>query len=140
LRDYDYHPYESDVRVFTITPASVLRADDILVYHALYDQAVLWHYAFCDRWYKINVTTDLDGNLVETAPSARDGLTELVDLIERRKLLGLLDDAFSFGDTTFLPRGRSSGFHFLRHRSCSQESDGRGPQDRLGEHRPSGDG
>jgi predicted RNA-binding protein associated with RNAse of E/G family len=70
FHDYDYHPYESDVRVFTITPAGVLRADDILVYRVMYERVVLLHYAFRDRWYKINVTTDLDGNLVETAPAA----------------------------------------------------------------------
>jgi hypothetical protein len=35
-----------------------------------YRTVVLRHYAFADRWFKINVTTDLSGNLVETGDAS----------------------------------------------------------------------
>lgn len=69
FRDHDYHPREADVRVFDIPPDGVLRAaDGVLVYAARYDDVVLWHYAFAEHWFKVNLTTDRAGNLVETAP------------------------------------------------------------------------
>lgn len=70
LRDHDFHPSEDTVRVFSHPPAGVLRADaDALVVVARYGDVLLWHYAFRDRWLKVNVTTDRTGALVETAPS-----------------------------------------------------------------------
>ncbi|MBM7791088.1 DUF402 domain-containing protein [Tenggerimyces flavus] len=70
LRDHDFHPREDTVRVFQHPPAGVLRADaDCLVVVARYGDVLLWHYAFRDRWFKVNVTTDQEGALVETAPS-----------------------------------------------------------------------
>lgn len=69
FRDHDFHPREDTVRVFRHPPAGVLRADDSLVVVASYGDVLLWHYAFADRWLKVNVTTDREGALVETAPS-----------------------------------------------------------------------
>jgi predicted RNA-binding protein associated with RNAse of E/G family len=68
LEDYDFHPDETTVRLFRIPEAGVLRLDDeIAVYQVAYeDNVVLRHYAFADRWYKVNVTTDASGNLIET--------------------------------------------------------------------------
>jgi hypothetical protein len=65
--DYDFHPGEDDVRVFAIPRSGLLRADDgMLVYQIRYGDVVLHHYAFRDHWFKVNVTTDLAGNLAET--------------------------------------------------------------------------
>jgi predicted RNA-binding protein associated with RNAse of E/G family len=70
FRDHDFHPREDTVRVFSHPPAGVLRVDaDALVAVARYGDVLLWHFAFRDRWFKVNVTTDRDGGLVETAPS-----------------------------------------------------------------------
>ena len=67
IRDFDFHPDESDVRLFTMPGRGVLRLDDdVFVAQVRYGDVVLRHYAFADRWFKINVTTDLEGNLVET--------------------------------------------------------------------------
>lgn len=67
LRDHDFHPDEPTVRVFRTPPAGVLRFDDeVLVFAVRYGDRVLRHYAFADRWFKVNVTSDLDGRLVET--------------------------------------------------------------------------
>jgi predicted RNA-binding protein associated with RNAse of E/G family len=47
----------------------VLRLDDDVAITEVVDgDVVLRHYAFGDRWFKINVTTDLLGRLVETGP------------------------------------------------------------------------
>ena len=67
IRDYDFHPDERDVRLFTMPRRGVLRMNErALVAEARYGDVVMRHYAFADRWFKINVTTDLEGNLVET--------------------------------------------------------------------------
>jgi hypothetical protein len=69
IRDFDFHPDEPDVRLFTMPRRGVLRLDDrVFVAQVSYGDIVLRHYAFTDRWFKINVTTDLEGNLVETGP------------------------------------------------------------------------
>jgi hypothetical protein len=69
IRDFDFHPDESDVRLFTMPRRGVLRIDErVFVAEVRYGDVVLRHYAFADRWFKINVTTDLEGNLVETGP------------------------------------------------------------------------
>lgn len=71
LHDFDFHPGESEVRLFTVPRAGVLRADEEAVfYQVCYGDVVLRHYAFAGHWFKINVTTDLWGNLVETGPRA----------------------------------------------------------------------
>jgi hypothetical protein len=70
LRDYDFHPREERVRVFDVPPDGVLRLDDeVFVAQTRYDDVLLRHFAFRDHWFKINVTTDLNGELIETAPS-----------------------------------------------------------------------
>lgn len=70
LRDHDFHPREDHVRVFDLPPEGVLRLDDeVFVAQTRYDDVVLRHFAFRDHWFKINVTTDLNGDLIETAPS-----------------------------------------------------------------------
>ncbi len=65
--DYDFHPDESTVRVFTTPASGVLQLDDdVAITETIMRGVVLRHYAFGDRWFKINVTTDQDGELVET--------------------------------------------------------------------------
>jgi hypothetical protein len=53
----------------------VLRfSNDVYVCAARYGDVVLWHYAFAWHWFKINLTTDLAGQIVETGgdePSGR---------------------------------------------------------------------
>ncbi len=72
LSDHDFHPDEESVRIFHTPDAGVLRFDgEIAITEAIYDGVVLRHYAFADRWFKINVTTDLAGNLVETGDTDR---------------------------------------------------------------------
>ena len=67
VRDFDFHPDEQDVRVFTAQPDAVLElSDDAFVSAARYGDVVLWHYAFARHWFKVNLTTDLDGRIVET--------------------------------------------------------------------------
>jgi predicted RNA-binding protein associated with RNAse of E/G family len=72
LMDYDFHPDESSVRIFRTPDRGVLRLDNqIVVTEALYDDVVLRHYAFADKWFKVNVSTDLAGNLVETGDAGQ---------------------------------------------------------------------
>lgn len=67
LVDYDFHPDEPTVRIFRTPTSGVLRIDDtIAITEAIYGGVVLRHYSFADRWFKINVTTDLAGNVIET--------------------------------------------------------------------------
>lgn len=93
LWDHDFHPDEPDVRTFIVPPSGVLLRDDSLVVTvARYGEQVLKHYAFGDRWFKINVTTDLDGrpahgdhgftfNCDIATPMVRDGASvHAVDL------------------------------------------------------------
>jgi Protein of unknown function (DUF402) len=96
LADHDFHPDEPTVRVFRTADPGVLHLDDeVAVTEARYEGAILRHYAFGDRWYKINVTTDVEGSLIETGdanqrfafncdiatPMERDGKTTFaVDL------------------------------------------------------------
>jgi hypothetical protein len=66
VRDFDFHPDEPDVRVFTTEPGGVLRiGDDAYVSAGRYGDVILWHYAFARHWFKVNLTTDLDGRVVE---------------------------------------------------------------------------
>jgi len=78
VRDYDFHPNEPDVRVFSIPSRGVLvRSDDAYVGQTLESDTanpaappvVLRHYAFADEWFKINVTFNATGELVETGPA-----------------------------------------------------------------------
>ena len=67
VRDFDFHPDEDAVRVFTSRPGGVLRlSGDVYVSAARYGDTVLWHYALARHWFKINLTTDLAGQIVET--------------------------------------------------------------------------
>ena len=62
VRDFDFHPDEAAVRVFTSGPGGVLRfGGDLYVSTARYGDTVLWHYAFARHWFKVNLTTDLAG-------------------------------------------------------------------------------
>ncbi len=73
LLDYDYHPPDR-LQLFTIERNGVLRADDeVLVTEALHGDVVLRHYAFADRWFKVNCTTDVSGRLTEVGSTAGDG-------------------------------------------------------------------
>jgi hypothetical protein len=67
LSDHDFHPDEATLRIFRTPTSGVLRLEDeIAVTEAIHGDVVLRHYSFADHWFKINVTTDLAGNLVET--------------------------------------------------------------------------
>jgi hypothetical protein len=67
VRDFDFHPDEDDVRVFVTEPRGVLRiGDDVYVSAGRYGDVILWHYAFARHWFKVNLTTGLDGRIVET--------------------------------------------------------------------------
>jgi hypothetical protein len=67
VRDFDFHPDEDDVRVFVTGPSGVLRlADDVYVSAGRHGNVILWHYAFARHWFKVNLTTDLGGHIVET--------------------------------------------------------------------------
>ena len=47
VSDFDFHPDEDQVRVFTAGPGGVLRfSSDVYVCAARYGDVVLWHYAF----------------------------------------------------------------------------------------------
>ena len=53
--------------MFTSGPDGVLRfTGDVYVSAARYGDIVLWHYAFTRHWFKVNLTTGLDGRIVET--------------------------------------------------------------------------
>ena len=60
-----------------------------------YDDIVLWHYAFADHRFKISATTDRHGGPVETA-GAREGLAELLGLIQADRLVAFLGEAHPF--------------------------------------------
>jgi len=67
VRDFDFHPDEDAVRVFTSGPDGVLRlSGDAYDSAARYGDVVLWHYAFARHWFKVNLTTGLAGQIVET--------------------------------------------------------------------------
>jgi len=68
--DYDFHPPD-DLRLFTFQRGSVLRFDDSALIGVVdHRGTLLRHYAFANRWFKINVTTDPAGNLVEEQPDS----------------------------------------------------------------------
>ena len=68
--DYDFHPPD-DLRLFTFQCASLLRCDDSALIGVVdHRGTLLRHHAFADRWFKINVTTDLAGNFVEEQPDS----------------------------------------------------------------------
>jgi hypothetical protein len=68
VHDFDFHPEESTVRVFTCEYVPRLD-DDVFVARARYDNIVLHHYAWTSSWFKVNLTTNLSGEIVETPPS-----------------------------------------------------------------------
>jgi hypothetical protein len=70
VSDFDFHPDEPHVRQFQIPPEGVLRLDDeVFVSEAESEGIVLRHYAFRDEWFKINVTIDRAGTVVEPSPA-----------------------------------------------------------------------
>lgn len=69
VRDLDFHPRETTVRVFAIPRPGVLRLDDeAFVAETRRGNVVFRHYASANEWFKINVTLDLAGSAVETPP------------------------------------------------------------------------
>lgn len=69
IHDFDFHPNEPDVRLFRMPRSGVLRLDErAFVAQVRYGDVVLHHYAIGDRGFKINVTTDMEGNVIESAP------------------------------------------------------------------------
>jgi hypothetical protein len=72
-RDFDFHPDEGGVRVFSAQPGGVLRlSDDFYVSAERHGDVLLWHYALARHWFKINLTTDVHGQIVETGePGSR---------------------------------------------------------------------
>jgi hypothetical protein len=71
VRDYDFHPLD-DLRLFPMPEPGVPRLDGrAFVAVVRYGDIVVWHDTFADHWFKVNVTTDLDGAFVETTPKGR---------------------------------------------------------------------
>jgi hypothetical protein len=67
VSDFDFHPDEPYVRQFRVPRRDALRWDaSVFVCEAAHDDVVLRHYAFADEWFKVNVTFDRHGELVET--------------------------------------------------------------------------
>jgi hypothetical protein len=72
VRDFDFHPGEDAPRVFTSGPDGTLRlSGDVYVSAARYEDIVLWYYAFARHWFKVNLTTDLAGQIVDTGKAFR---------------------------------------------------------------------
>ncbi|HUS21184.1 MAG TPA: hypothetical protein VMZ66_04135 [Aeromicrobium sp.] len=96
LWDHDFRPDEPDVRTFVVPPRRVLRREDsVVVTVARLGDYVLRHYAFADRWIKINVTTDLDGH---PAVYGDDDFTFNCDIATpmlRRGVASMLSTSFS---------------------------------------------
>ncbi len=70
VSDYDFHPDEPYVRHFRVPRCDVLRLDPHLyVSEVVFDGIVLRHYAFHDEWFKVNITFDPAGGIVEAAPA-----------------------------------------------------------------------
>lgn len=70
FNDFDFHPDEPYVRQFQLTPHAILRLDDdAFVSETTSNGIILRHYAFADEWFKINVTIDHTGAIVEPALS-----------------------------------------------------------------------
>jgi hypothetical protein len=70
VSDYDFHPDEPDVRHFRVPRRDVLRLDpQLYVSEVMFDGIVLRHYAFHDEWFKVNMTFDPAGRIVEVAPT-----------------------------------------------------------------------
>ncbi|MCI0579974.1 MAG: DUF402 domain-containing protein [Chloroflexi bacterium] len=68
MHDFDFHPDETSVRVFV--SQDVPRLDkEVFVARVRYGDVVLHHYAWRSRWFKVNLTTNLDGAIVETPAS-----------------------------------------------------------------------
>jgi uncharacterized protein DUF402 len=81
VRDFDFHPDEDGVRVFTTGPGGILRfGDDVYVSVGRYEDVILWHYAFGRHWFKVNLTTGLDGCLVETGDEPGSGFAFNCDI------------------------------------------------------------
>jgi hypothetical protein len=69
VSDFDFHPSEPHVRKFQVPRCDVLRLDsEVYVSEAGLGDIVLRHYAFRNEWFKVNVTLDTTGSLIETAP------------------------------------------------------------------------
>lgn len=77
MRDYDFHPDEDGVRCFGVPDAGVLvHDDDMCVVQTrqpepngtMDEDLVLRHYAFAKEWFKLNVTFDLRGEMIEPGP------------------------------------------------------------------------
>jgi hypothetical protein len=99
--DLDFHPDEPTIRAFKFARADVARIDDdAFVSRARYGDIVLHHYAWSDRWFKVNVTTDLAGHVVETAADgSAPAFAFNIDVATPMRRLG--DDVFAvdlFGD------------------------------------------
>ncbi|SNY28337.1 hypothetical protein [Paractinoplanes atraurantiacus] len=67
VSDFDFHPSEPHVRRFQVPQRDVLRCDDeAYVSDARFGDVTLRHFAFRDEWFKVNVTLDEAGQVVET--------------------------------------------------------------------------
>lgn len=66
VHDFDFHPDESSIRVFASRDVPRLD-DDAFVALVRYGDVVLHHYAWASRWFKVNLTTNAAGEIVETA-------------------------------------------------------------------------
>ena len=67
VQDFDFHPRRGRGARVHLWAGRVLRlSSDVYVSAARYGDIVLWHYAFARHWFKVNLTTDLAGQIAET--------------------------------------------------------------------------
>ena len=89
VRDFDFHPDEDHVRVFTCRPDGVPRlSGGVSVSAARYGGIVLWHYTFARHWFKVNLTTDLAGQIVETGDAQSGRFAFNCDIATRMRRRG----------------------------------------------------
>ena len=140
LSDYDFHPDEATVRIFRTPTSGVLRFDDaVAVTVAIHDGVVLRHYSFADHWFKINVTTDLAGNLVETGDASLpfafncDIATPMEREGDSTFGVDLFVDVLVRADAATYTVGDQEELAVMLDRGLVSESEGRGAMRGLGE-------
>ncbi|TMR96597.1 hypothetical protein [Nonomuraea basaltis] len=70
VSDYDFRPDEPEVRLVRVPRADVLRLDSgAYVSEADLNGIVLRHYAFRNEWFKVNITFDRAGEILESSPA-----------------------------------------------------------------------
>ncbi len=118
----------------------MLRLDDsVAISEAVYGEVVLRHYAFADHWFKINVTTDLSGRVIETGHGNHDFAfnCDIATPMERQgdSTFGvdLFTDVLVREDATSYVIGDQDEFGDMLDRGLLSPAEGRGAQSGLRE-------